>query len=157
MNTRNTFSYKPEEHEAEKASNSYLMSLVVLIFGLPLPIVNLIASIIFYFANQKESHFVRWHCTQALISQFSLFIINTCGFWWTIFIVFGTEKVSTIYLTYIITIIIFNIIEFAATIFTAIQTRKGFHIEWWIYGSLTDLACKPHKVNTSQNIVSNNK
>lgn len=143
MNSRNTFSYKPEEYEAEKASNSYLMSLVVLIIGLPLPIINLIASIIFYFANRKETYFVRWHCTQALLSQFSLFLINVCGFWWTIFIVFGTETVSSIYLSYIITIIIFNIIEFAATIFTAIQTRKGFHIEWWIYGSLTDLICKP--------------
>lgn len=143
MNSRNTFSYEPEEHEAEKASNSYLMSLVVLIIGLPLPIVNLIASIIFYFANRKATYFVRWHCTQALLSQFSLFIFNAYGFWWTIFIIFGTEKVNSIYLSYIITIIIFNIIEFAVTIFTAIQTRKGFHIEWWIYGSLTDLICKP--------------
>ena len=37
-----TFAYKPTDHEAEKASNSYLMSLVALIAGLPLPIINLL-------------------------------------------------------------------------------------------------------------------
>ena len=38
------FDYEPTEHEAEKASNSYLMSLIALIVGLPLPIINLIAT-----------------------------------------------------------------------------------------------------------------
>ena len=34
------FAYKPSEHEREKASNGYLMSLVALIAGLPLPIIR---------------------------------------------------------------------------------------------------------------------
>jgi hypothetical protein len=37
---------------------------------------------------------------------------------------------------------IFNIIEFITTIYTAIKTRKGIHVEWWFYGSLTSLICK---------------
>ncbi|MDP1993761.1 MAG: hypothetical protein Q8K40_00805, partial [Ignavibacteria bacterium] len=57
------FTYKPDEYEAEKASNSYLMSMVALIAGLPLPIINLIATVIFYVGNRKGSYFVRWHCT----------------------------------------------------------------------------------------------
>ena len=40
-----SFPYVPGEHEAEKASNSYLMSLIAVIAGLPLPIVNLIATL----------------------------------------------------------------------------------------------------------------
>ena len=47
------FSYEPGEHEAEAASNSYLMSLIAIIVGLPLPIVNLIATFIFYLGNRK--------------------------------------------------------------------------------------------------------
>jgi len=63
----NKFEYQPSEHEAEKASNSYLMSLIALIAGMPLPIINLIASVIFFVGNRKGTYFVRWHCTQALL------------------------------------------------------------------------------------------
>jgi uncharacterized membrane protein len=138
-----SFSYKPSEHESESASNSYLMSLVAIIVGLPLPIVNLAATLGFYLANRKSTHFVRWHCIQALLSQLSILFINSFGFWWTISILFTDEIITSKYIAYIITMLIFNLTEFIITIYTAIQTRKGIHIEWWFYGSLTNIICKP--------------
>lgn len=137
-----TPSIQVQEHEAERASNSYLMSLIAVIAGLPLPIVNLIASFIFYIGNRKSSYFVRWHCTQALLSQFSLLFINSFGFWWTISILFGSEHISNRYIAYMFSALIFNLIEFIATIYTAIQVRKGEHISWWLYGDITNLICK---------------
>ncbi len=137
------FSYEPGEHEAEKASNSYLMSLIALIAGLPLPIINLIATLIFYLGNRDGTYFVRWHCTQALLSQFSLLFANSFGFWWTLSIIFGDGSVSNNYIAYILTVLIVNLTEFIATIYTAINTRKGLHVEWWFYGNLTNLICKP--------------
>lgn len=142
MITVTNFVYEPGEHEAEKASNSYLMSLIALIAGLPLPIINLIATLIFYLGNRKGTYFVRWHCTQALLSQVSVLVMNSYGFWWTVSIVFGSQSITNNYLAYIITVIIFNLTEFIATIYTAIQTRKGIHVEWWFYGSLSNLICK---------------
>jgi len=136
------FLYKPEEFEAEKASNSYLMSIIALMGGLPLPILNLIATLAFYLGYRKGTYFVRWHCTQALISQFSLFFINTIGFWWTISVLFCSEVASNRYISYIITILVFNFAEFIGTVYTSIHTRKGIHIEWWFYGNLTNLICK---------------
>jgi len=141
----NKFSYEPGEHEAEKASNSYLMSLIALIAGLPLPIVNLIATFIFYMGNRKGTYFVRWHCTQALLSQLSMLFINSFGFWWTISIVFTDEVITSKYIAYLMAAFIFNLTEFIATIYTAIQTRKGIHVEWWFYGNLTNLFCKSDK------------
>ncbi len=138
----NNFEYQPSDHEAEKASNSYLMSLIALIAGMPLPIINLIASLIFFIGNRKGTYFVRWHCTQALLSQFSLLFINSFGFWWTLSIMFGPETISSKYIAYIITMLIFNISEFIATIYSAIQTRKGIHVKWFFYGNLTNLICK---------------
>jgi hypothetical protein len=137
-----TFAYEPSEHEAEKASNSYLMSLMAVIAGLPLPIINLFATIIFYLGNRKGTYFVRWHCMQALLSQLSLFFINSFGFWWTVSIVFTSEEITSKYIAYIIALIIFNVAEFVATIYAAIQVRKGVHLEWWFYGGLTNLICK---------------
>ena len=136
------FVYEPGEHEAEKASNSYLMSLIALIAGLPLPIVNLFATLFFYIGNRKGSFFVRWHCTQALLSQLSMLLINSFGFWWTISIIFTEEALSNKFIAYIITALLFNLTEFIATIYTAISTRKGVHVEWWFYGNLTNLICK---------------
>lgn len=136
------FAYEPGEHENEKASNSYLMSLIALIAGLPLPIINLIATLVFYMGNRKGTYFVRWHCTQALLSQFSLLLINSFGFWWTVSIIFQSETISNNYIAYILALLIFNLAEFIATIYTAINTRKGIHIEWWFYGQLTNQICK---------------
>ena len=136
------FDYEPTEHEAEKASNSYLMSLIALIVGLPLPIINLIATLMFYVGNRKGTYFVRWHCTQALLSQLSMLLINSYGFWWTVSIIFTDETITDNYIAYLITALIFNLTEFIATIYTAVQTRKGIHISWLFYGSLTNLICK---------------
>lgn len=136
------FVYEPGEHEAETASNSYLMSLIAIIAGLPLPIINLIATLIFYIGNRKSTYFIRWHCTQALLSQLSVLIINSFGFWWTISIIFTEVSITSNYLAYIIAVLLFNLTEFIATIYTAIQTRKGMHVEWWFYGNLTNLICK---------------
>ncbi|WP_310594710.1 DUF4870 domain-containing protein [Flavobacterium sp.] len=136
------FSYEPGEHEAETASSSYLMSLIAIIVGLPLPIVNLIATLIFYLSNRKSTYFVRWHCTQALLSQLSMLFINSYGFWWTVAILFTDKSITSNYVAYIMAAILFNLIEFISTIYTAIQTRKGIHVEWWFYGTLTNLICK---------------
>lgn len=139
------FEYTPYEDEAEKASNSYLMSLIAIMAGLPLPIVNLIATFIFYLGNRKGTYFVRWHATQALLSQFSLLIMNSVAFWWTIDIIIQDSQITSHYISYMMTVFLFNLGEFIATIFTAIQTRKGIHIRWWFYSDLTDFICKPDR------------
>lgn len=144
MIIKHDFDYKPDINESEKASGSYIMSLVALIGGLPFPIINLLATLGFFIANRKGTYFVRWHCTQALLSQFSILIINSFGFWWTISIIFGSEVVSNQYIAYIVTVLIFNITEFIVTIYSAVYTSRGIHVSWWLYGDLTDLICKPN-------------
>jgi uncharacterized membrane protein len=143
MITTKTFQYHPTEHETESASNSYLMSLIALIVGLPLPIVNLIATIIFYFGNRKSTYFVRWHCIQALLTQASILFFNSAGFWWTISVILNDERISNSYIAYMVTLMLFNLIEFISTIYLSISIRKGKHLELWFYGPLTNLICKP--------------
>lgn len=129
--------------ELEKASNGYLMSLIAVIAGMPLPIINLLASLLFYFGNRKSTWFVRWHCTQTLLSQFTMLIINSIGFSWTMSLLFGSTVITNEYIGYMITILIFNLSEFIVTIRTAIKTRKGQHVELWFWGPLTNMLCKP--------------
>jgi hypothetical protein len=135
--------YKPQDYESERASNSYLMSLVALIIGLPLPIINLLATLFFYIQQRKSSFYVRWHCTQALISQAMVVVLNGIGLSWTLSIAFGPKSLSNDYFAYLVVLILFNIIEIATTIYTAIEVRKGRHLTWWLVGPLTNLICKP--------------
>ncbi len=132
----------PGEHECEKASNSYLMSVLALMVGLPLPIVNLIATAIFFFANRRAERFVRWHCTQALLGQIAALIINVAAVYWTLTILLESLDVSNGYIAYIIVVVTANLIEFIATIYAAIRTRKGRHVAWYFFGPLTDLLVK---------------
>lgn len=142
MITIRDFEYVPSEHEAEKASNSYLMSLMAIVVGLPLPIINLLATLIFYFGNRKSTYFVRWHCIQALVSQLSMLAINSVGFWWTVSLVFGDSELDNSYIAYIMVAFLYNFTEFVATVYTAIKARKGVHVEWWFYAGVTDLICR---------------
>lgn len=136
------FTYTPLEHEAEKASNSYVMSIIAVIAGMPLPVINLIATLIFFLGNRKGTYFTRWHCTQALLSQSSLLIINTVAVVWSFMILFESRVVSDSYIAFIITMLLFNLAEFIATIRAAVKTRKGQHVEWYFYGPLTNLLCR---------------
>jgi len=135
----------PNDFEAEKASNSYLMSVIAIIVGLPLPIINLIATFMFYLGNRKGTYFVRWHCTQALFSQLLIVIVNGIGLSWTLSILFGSNHVSNIYFGYLFTIITFNIFEFIVTVRATVLTRQGKHYEMWIFGALSNLITKPAK------------
>jgi uncharacterized Tic20 family protein len=137
------FEYQPNETEAEKASNSYLMSMVVVIAGLPLPIVNLIAAYFYYVANKKSSYFVRWHCIQSLVAQIVFFICNSILFYWTISIfIFDSNELSNNYIAYLLTVVLFDLVEFIASIYSAIQTRKGRHVEWWFFSDISHSICR---------------
>lgn len=130
--------YSPAEYECERASNSYLMSVVAIMVGAPLPIVNLLATFFFYMANRKSTPFVRWHCTQALLSQITIFIINAISITWTLRIIFTDLVVTDLYVGYVITVILFNLFEFIITVVAAIKVRKGKHVEWIFWGTITN-------------------
>jgi hypothetical protein len=142
MISNTNFYYKPNDSELERASNSYLMSLVAVIGGLPLPILNLLASIFFYLGNRKSTPFVKWHCTQNLLSQFGLFFLNSTGFWWTVSIIFYDEMATNGYFGYMITLIIFNLVEFISTIILASRTRKGIHAQLFLFSDITNILVK---------------
>ncbi|WP_338409044.1 hypothetical protein [uncultured Flavobacterium sp.] len=145
MITNGTFGYAPHNSEMERASNSYLMSLVAVIVGLPLPIFNLLATFFFYLGNKNSTAFVKWHCMQALLSQLGLFVFNSAGFWWTISVIFQEEKATNCYFAYMITIVLFNLIEFIGTLILATRTRKGQHPELFFFSDITNLICKKNE------------
>jgi len=118
------------------------MSLLAFMIGLPLPIVNLLATLIFYLGNRKATYFVRWHCTQALLAQLSVLFMNSFGFWWTIKIILTEVTLTNSYIAYMLTVLAFNLTEIIVTILTSIRVRKSQHLEWWLFGPITNMVCK---------------
>ena len=86
---------------------------------------------------------MRWHCTQALLSQVSVFVVNSVGVAWTLRVIFTEATVTNSYIAYLIVALLFNLFELIGTTYAAIQTRKGKHVVWFFYGPLTDTLCKP--------------
>lgn len=132
----------PHEDEMERASGCYIMSLVAVMVGLPMPIINLAATGLFYLMSRRGTFFVRWNSIQALVSQVPLFIMNNILFWWTIRILFCLTDLSSAYIAYFITVNLYNIYDFVETVRSAVNTRKGKVHRWYLYGTITDKICK---------------
>lgn len=145
-------------HEYEQASNSYLMAVISVMAGLPLPIINLIAAVGYYLGNRKSTYFVRWHCIQSIIGQALLIPFNSIAFGWTVGIILNNRYsllysdhdsdgvlvtnfyngTSSAYWLYIYFIVLFNLIEFIAVIYTAAKVRKGHNVRWPVIAGITD-------------------
>lgn len=145
-------------HEYEQASNSYLMSVVSVMAGTFIPIVNFIAAVIFYLGSRKSSYFVRWHAIQSALGQLVLIPFNSFAFAWTLRVLlngFPPEEFRTrmsgeeffidnildapsAYWLYIIFVLLLNVIEFFVTIFAAINVRKGHNVRWAVLAPIAD-------------------
>lgn len=126
------------DDEAESASNSYLLSLVLLVGGAPLPILNLLASVIFFFGARRSSLFVRWHATQALLGQLVMIPINSTFLWMTVSLLFGHRELDNFYLGWGLVMVALNATELGASIYTAIKVRHGETVRWWGVAPLVD-------------------
>lgn len=141
MNTKPINPLLYQESFRERASYAYLMQLLIFMIALPLPLINLLGGITFWFFTRKNALFVKWHAIQALISQIWLYLVNACMMGWTFMILFNDTPLSSLYFSTLFTLIIFNLVDYVYTIITAIKVRKGIHYKWWIYGYLTDKIC----------------
>ena len=86
--------YDLKDDEKDVITNSYLMSLAVFVTTMPIPVINLIANLYFYFTNRKSSYVIRWHAQNSLFSQIPLFFINSFT-WYVVWqILWGEMKIT---------------------------------------------------------------
>ncbi|RRO24366.1 hypothetical protein [Flavobacteriaceae bacterium 14752] len=130
------FSYRPSFEECEKASYAYVISTVVVFVALPIPIAALLSTFFYYVANRNSRAFVRWHAIQSLLSQVVLFVFNSTALWWFVSKYFFEKPIPNLFFYYLGVVVILNILEFSFSVYSAIQVRKGQHVEWPIFESL---------------------
>ncbi|MBW8051575.1 MAG: DUF4870 domain-containing protein [Cytophagales bacterium] len=125
------------EREKEDAMGAYLMMFAAIAAGLPLPIINLIAAIIYYFINRSKSLFVHFHSLQSLYSQFPTSILNIGAVFWAIRIYFfQSVELTDLFWGYIGMVFIANLIYFIFSIVACVQARKGRMYYFIFFGKI---------------------
>lgn len=128
---------QPDEisiREREDAMGSYLMMFASFAIGLPLPIMNLIAAVVYYFTNRGKSRFVDFHITQSLLSQIPTTILNAILVGWTIQIFYYQDVFTDVYKGYLAMVIIANLLYISFSIYAAIKARRGQFYYFILFG-----------------------
>ncbi len=132
---------QPDEisiREKEDAMGAYLMMFAAIGAGLPLPIINLIAAVIYYYINKSKSRFVKFHAHQALISTIPTTLINAGAMFWSIRILFFDDwHVTNNFKGYIAATIVANLAYFVIGIIAAIKARKGLFYYYVFFGRIS--------------------
>ena len=137
---------QPDEisvREKEDAMGAYLMMFAAIGAGLPLPIVNLIAAIIYYYLNRSKSRFVHFHSLQSLLSQIPTSLLNAGLVFWTfqrwIYSDCGFFKCPhwNEYVGYACAVILANLAYFIFSIIAAIKARQGRMYYLVFFGKLS--------------------
>lgn len=144
--------------EKDDAMGAYLMMFASWAAGLPLPIINLIAAVIYYFVNASKSRFVKFHSLQSLISQLPVSLLNIVGFSWTMRNVFVTDfdGFNTNYFGYMIMVFIANLLYLIFSIVGAIRASKGRMYYFMFFGGIAYKAAYKMKPGEEPNTSVNN-
>ena len=113
------------EREKEDAMGGYLMMFATVAIGLPLPIINLIAAIVYYFVNRKKSRFIHFHSLQALLSNIPTTLINWALVIWGILIFFTDQELTEFFWAYAVFAGVCTLLYFIISLIAAYKARQG--------------------------------
>lgn len=124
------------EREKEDAMGAYLMMFAAVAIGLPLPVINLIAAIIYYFVNRKKSRFIHFHCLQSLLSNIPTTIINWVLVIWGVNIFFTDRTLTETFWTYAVFAGLCTLIYFIISLIAAYRARQGKMYYFLFFGKI---------------------
>lgn len=115
---------------------AYLMMFAAVAIGLPLPIINLIAAIIYYYINRGKSRFIHFHSLQALLSQIPTTLINWVLVVWAVRIAFTDLKLSDEFWGFAILAAAATLFYFIMSIIAAVNARRGRMYYFLFFGKV---------------------
>ena len=102
----------------------------------PLPILNLVAAIIYYYVNRDKGKFVQFHTLQSLYSQIPVTLLNSGLVAWTIVNFARDLDFFGFYWGYLVMVATANLVYFIFSIVGAVRARKGFFYYFLFFGKL---------------------
>ena len=130
---------QPDEIEVrvrEDAMGAYLMMFATAALGLPLPILNLVAAIVYYYVNRDKGKFVQFHMLQSLYSQIPVTLLNSGLVAWTIVNFVRDFDFTSNYWGYLIMTGVAGLVYFIFSIVGAVKARKGLFYYFVFFGKI---------------------
>ena len=130
---------QPDEIETrvkEDAMGAYFMMFATSAIGIPLPILNLVAAIIYYYVNRSKGKFVQFHTLQSLWSQVPVTLLNSGLVAWTIVNLVRDLSFSSYYWGYLVMVGIANLVYFIFRIIGAVRASKGVFYYFLFFGKI---------------------
>jgi uncharacterized membrane protein len=128
--------HEVSQREKEDAMGAYLMMFAATAIGLPLPILNLIAAIVYYFVNRSKGRFVRFHALQSLYSQITVSLLNSALVIWAVTNLIKEYSFSQTFWGLLITAGVINLVYFIFSLVGAVRSRKGRFYYFLFFGQL---------------------
>ena len=123
------------EREKEDAMGAYLMMFASLATSLPLPVINLIAAVVYYYVNRKKSRFIHFNCLQSLLSQLPTTLVNWILLYWALQIFFFENyEINDYFYAYLGFSVLANLIYFVYSVVAAVRARKGVFMYFILFG-----------------------
>ncbi len=120
----------------EDAMGAYFMMFATAAMGIPLPILNLVAAIIYYYVNRDKGRFVQFHTLQSLYSQIPVSLLNSGLVAWTIVNFAKGLDFTSFFWGYLIMVGIADLVYFIFSLVGAVRARKGFFYYFLFFGRL---------------------
>jgi len=127
---------KIDIREKEDAMGAYFMMFAALAAGLPLPVLNLVAAIIYLYLNKKKSRFVHFNALQSLLSQLPTSLLNIGLVFWVVRIIFFEFHYDAYFKGYLSMVIAANLIYIIFSIIAAVKARKGEFYYFLFFGKV---------------------
>lgn len=131
----------PQPHEIdirvrEDAMGAYFMMFATTALGLPMPLLNLVAAVIYYYVNRSKGKFVQFHTLQSLYSQIPVTLLNSGLVVWTIVNFVKDYDFTSIYWGYLIMTAAADLVYFIFSIVGAVKARNGIFFYFVFFGKI---------------------
>ncbi|MFB6257612.1 MAG: DUF4870 domain-containing protein [Flavobacteriales bacterium] len=122
--------------ERDDAMGAYLMMFAVLGAGLPLPLLNLLAAIIYYFVHKDKPRFVRYHTLHSLFAQIPVTLLNAGLILWVVYgFVYGANF-DKVFFGYMGAVFFADLLYFIFSLIAAFKARQGRFYYFVFFGRL---------------------
>lgn len=130
---------QPDElsvREKEDAMGAYLMMFATVAIGIPFPLLNLIAAIIYLYINKNKGRFVHFHSLQSLYSQIPVTLLNAGLVVWFLICLIPDVTFTNEFIAYAIMTGTADIIYLVFSLIAASKARKGIFYYFVFFGKL---------------------
>ena len=129
---------RPDEispRERDDAMGAYLMMFASLGLGLPLPLINIVASAVYYFINRKASRFVAFHALQAFLFHVPVALFNAANLVWLI-VAIVRERFTVAFFVFCAVTALLNLTFVVYSLVALVRARRGLFFYVPLFGRI---------------------